>query len=83
MTFGRRLVAAAVCVPLLVVGCADDPKPKVAPPTETPTSSSPSATPTPAAVGEEDQRWCCCVREALGGDVQSGNAVSASRPIAS
>lgn len=48
MTFGRRLVAAVVCVPLLAVGgCADDPKPKVAPPTETPTSSSPTATPTP------------------------------------
>ncbi len=48
MTFGRRLVAAVVCVPLLAVGgCADDPKPKVAPPTETPTPTSPTATPTP------------------------------------
>lgn len=48
MTFGRRFVAAAVAVPLLVVGgCADDPKPKVAPPSQTPTSASPTATPTP------------------------------------
>ena len=49
MAFGRRLVAAVVCVPLLVVGgCADDPEPTMAPPDETPTSasSSPSASPT-------------------------------------
>ena len=49
MAFGRRLVARAVCVPLLLVGgCADDPEPKLAPPDDTPTtaSSSPSASPT-------------------------------------
>ena len=47
MTFARRVLAAAVCVPLLLAGCSDDPEPQVAPPSETPASASPSAPPAP------------------------------------
>lgn len=46
MTFGRRLGVAAVCLGVLVVGgCADDePVPRTSPPSQTPTSASPSPT---------------------------------------
>ena len=51
MTFGRRWLAAAVCVPLLAVGCSDEePTPKFAP-SESP---SPSETTTPTA---EPEAW--------------------------
>lgn len=48
MAFGRRRVAAAVCVlPLVLAGCAGDPEPKLAPPSETPTTESPSSSAAP------------------------------------
>lgn len=55
MTFGRQLFVVAAAVPLLLVGaCSEDPEPKFAPPSATPTPSvTESAEPEPAAWEEK------------------------------
>ena len=73
MTFGRRLLAAAACVPLLAAlgACSEDePEPKFAP-SESPTPTE-TTTPEPAGMGGEVRGRGGGVRGALGGCLQRG-----------
>ena len=88
MAFGRRWMAAAVCVPLLAVGgCSDDePEPKFAP-SESP-SPTESSTPAPEAweVKSEDgavafaEHWVDVFNEAHGSGETPHASISTEQP---
>ena len=54
---GTRTLAALAVVAVLVAGCTDDPEPKIADPTSTPSSSAASPSPTTSEVADPEQAY--------------------------